>query len=309
MTVQDLVSSEETILITGASGFIGSNLVQACLQEGHYLVLVSRNPENLPYPTARNCKKISWDPDELSASMESVDVVIHLAGESVAGRRWSHGVKDAIQSSRVNTTRALVEAMSQAESKPRLMISASAVGIYGDKGDQIVSEKASYGDDFLADVCKAWENEAVRAESLGVEVAIPRIGVVLGKGAGVLEKMESPFRWFLGGPVGNPSIYLPWIHVDDVVGALFFAMENVELRGAFNVSAPEPVTMSEFASGIGWALRRPSWFPVPPALLRLLFGEAAQPILTSMRVMPYALLDNGYEFRYTDVRTALGDLL
>jgi len=309
MTLQDFTSSEETILITGASGFIGSHLVQACLQEGHYLVLVSRNPDHLPYPAARNCKKISWHPDELTAAMENVDVVIHLAGESVAGRRWSPQVKDAIQSSRVNTTRALVDAMSQADSKPRLLISASAVGIYGDKGDQIVSEKATCGDDFLANVCKAWEEEAMRAESLGVEVAIPRIGIVLGKGSGVLQKMEPPFRWFLGGPVGHPSIYLPWIHIDDVVGALFYAMEHAELRGAYNVCAPEPVTMREFASGIGWALRRPSWFPVPPALLRMLFGEAAQPILSSMRVMPYALQDHGFEFTYTDVRTALGDLL
>lgn len=306
---QESPLAKETILITGASGFIGSHLVKTCLQAGYYVILVSRTPEKLSIPTARNCKKISWDPKELARAMESVDVVIHLAGESVAGRRWSPEVKKAIRSSRVETTRALVEAMRQAESKSRLMISASAVGIYGNQGADLLTEKAPHGDDFLAEVCKAWEDEALKAEDFGVEVAIPRIGIVLGKGQGVLQKMVPPFQWFLGGPVGDASIYLPWIHVEDVVRALLHPLDHLTLRGPYNVCAPEPVTMQEFACALGWVLRRPSWFPVPPTLLKLLFGEAAQPILSSMRAVPNALHSSSFEFAYSDVHTALADLL
>ncbi|MDR9387454.1 MAG: TIGR01777 family oxidoreductase [Balneolaceae bacterium] len=306
---QDAPLAQETILLTGASGFIGSYLVKTCLQAGYYVILVSRTPEKLSFPTARNCKKISWDPDELASVMDSVDVVIHLAGESVAGRRWTPEVKKAIRSSRVETTRALVEAMRQAKSKPRVMISASAVGIYGNQGADVLTEKAPQGEDFLAEVCVAWEAEAHKAEDLGVEVAIPRIGIVLGKGQGVLEKMVPPFQWFIGGPVGDPSIYLPWIHVEDVVRALLHPVDQQTLRGPYNVCAPEPVTMQTFASALGWVMRRPSWFPVPPMLLKILFGEAAQPILSSMRAVPHALDSASFEFAYSDVHTALGDLL
>lgn len=306
---QDTPLAQETLLLTGASGFIGTHLVNTCLQAGYYVILVSRTPEKLSIPTARNCKKISWDPKELASVMDSVDVVIHLAGESVAGRRWSPEVKKAIRSSRVETTRALVEAMSKAKSKPRLMVSASAVGIYGNQGPEMLTEKAPHGDDFLAEVCKSWEAEALKAEALGVEVAIPRIGIVLGKSQGILEKMVPPFQWFLGGPVGDPTIYLPWVHMDDVVRALLYPVDHQTLRGPYNVCAPEPVTMQEFASALGWALRRPSWFPVPPMLLKLLFGEAAQPILSSMRTVPNALHSASFEFAYNDVHTALGDLL
>jgi uncharacterized protein (TIGR01777 family) len=306
---QDGPLAQETILLTGASGFIGSYLVKTCLQAGYYVILVSRTPEKLSFPTARNCKKISWDPEELASVMDSVDVVIHLAGESVAGRRWTPEVKKAIRSSRVETTRALVEAMRQAKSKPRVMISASAVGIYGDQDSDVLTENAPHGDDFLAEVCVAWEAEARKAEDLGVEVAIPRIGIVLGKGQGVLEKMVPPFQWFIGGPVGDPSIYLPWIHVEDVVRALLHPVEHHTLRGPYNVCAPEPVTMQTFASALGWVMRRPSWFPVPPMLLTILFGEAAQPILSSMRAVPHALDSASFEFAYSDVHTALGDLL
>lgn len=296
------------ILITGGTGFIGKELRETLLKAGNNLVIITRNPKKYEDESASNQRFISWD-DDLASEMENVNVVINLAGENLFGQRWNEQVKESIYSSRIDSTRSLVEAMRSAEKKPSVFISASASGIYGDQGDTILTEEFEVANDFLASVCKDWEEESQKATKLGVRVVNPRIGIVLEEGGGALEKMIPPFKFFVGGPIGDGKQYMSWIHRSDLVKALVFPIENEKLDGAYNVCSPNPATMNEVAETLGDVMNRPSFFRVPKFALDIVLGEAAQPITGSIRMQPKKLQVTGFEFRFEELEEALADII
>ncbi|MEX2478481.1 MAG: TIGR01777 family oxidoreductase [Gracilimonas sp.] len=296
------------ILITGGTGFIGEELRTLLLKEGHNLVIITRSPKKYEDENAKNQRFISWD-DDLAAEMNDVHAVINLAGENLFGQRWTDEVKSRIMSSRIESTKQLVDAMRSAEEKPKVFVSASASGIYGDRGEDVLDEEASVADDFLAEVCEAWESESQKATEFGVRVVNPRIGIVLEKGGGALEKMIPPFRFFIGGPIGTGDQYMSWVHRQDLCEALIFPIDHKELTGAYNVCSPNPVTMSEFARILGNVMNRPSMFKVPEFALSIVLGEAAKPVTDSIRMQPKKLQVSGFEFRFEELEEALADIL
>ncbi len=295
------------IIITGGTGFIGSYLCNELLKRGHFISIVTRSPEERSEEQSKNLRYIGWDHD-LSETMEQADVVYNLVGESLFGKRWTDSIKKAIYNSRIQSTKRLVEAMEEAGSKPDLFVSASAVGIYGDSGDTLLDESSPTGDDFLAEVCRDWEEESQKAADLGVRVVNPRLGIVLETDGGFLRIMKLPFLFFVGGPIGDGKQYVPWIHMDDLCRALIYLMENDDLTGPCNVCSPQPETMNQVASAMGNVLNRPSFFRVPEFVMKLVLGEAAQPTLSSLNVQPKVLQISGFEFQYEDLEEALADI-
>ena len=248
--------------------------------------------------------------DSWMKELEGADVVINLAGESIAARRWSPAQKRRIQESRLKATRALVEAISRCQAPPKALISGSAVGFYGPCGDETVTEEAPPGKDFLSEVCSLWEREALRAEKYGVRVVLLRTGLVLGRQGGALPRMLLPFQLFLGGPLGSGRQWVPWIHIEDVVGLVRYLVDHPNASGPFNVTAPEPQRNREFSRIAAGVLRRPCWLPAPAAALRLALGEMADALLLSgQKAIPQRALDLGYKFRYVDLTKALENLL
>ena len=296
------------LVITGASGFIGSELVER-LGSTHDLKLLTRQrPKKAVFSRAQ---WILWEPGapgEWERCVEGADGIINLAGEPIANKRWSLEQKDRIRFSRVNTTRALVRAIAKAKDKPKFLISGSAVGYYGPRGDEPLTENSPAGAGFLADICREWEDEARQAQGHGVRVVLLRTGIVLGKGEGALAKMVKPFKLFAGGYLGSGKQWMPWIHVEDEVGLIQFLMDHENAAGAFNVTAPNPVTMGEFCKALASVLNRPSWAPVPASVLTLLLGEMAEMLLTGQRAVPKAAQDLGYSFRYPTILEALRSL-
>jgi hypothetical protein len=244
-----------------------------------------------------------------AGEIEDADAVINLAGEPIAAKRWSPARKQKILRSRIDPTRALVEAIHAARKKPGVLINASAVGYYGDVPDGAVSEDHPGGSGFLADTCERWEREALIAREAGVRVALMRIGIVLGEGGGALSKMLLPFRFLVGGPLGTGSQWFPWIHSDDVVGAFVHVLLTPDLDGPINTTAPEPVTMKQFCFALGNVLRRPSWVSFPAPLLRTIMGEMAVMVLSGQKAVPQKLLASGYNFRHSNVLGALEAVL
>ena len=295
------------IVIAGATGMIGSSLVDRLSNRFDIsLVLLSRNPGRELH--VANQQWLAWQPGSDGAwqrTIDGADAVINLAGEPIAGKRWSTRRKLILRSSRIESTRALVEAIGKAKAKPQTLISASAVGYYGPHGDERLNEDRKPGDDFLSRLCVDWENEAKKAEALGVRVSMLRTGIVLAKGAGALKKMVPPFKMFTGGPLGSGQQWMPWIHIDDEVGLIEFLLDRSDAHGAFNGTAPNPVTMTEFSRTLGGVLNRPSWMSVPPSLLTLMVGEMADMLLTGQRALPEAALKLGFEFKYPHLVDAL----
>jgi uncharacterized protein (TIGR01777 family) len=294
------------LVITGATGFIGSFLVEQ-LRQKHSLELFSRKPPS----DTRNLRWVAWDPGSSGAwekSIDGADGIINLVGEPIAGKRWSPEQKEKIRSSRVRTTRVLVEAIGKANNKPKFLINASAVGYYGPRGDEVLTESSKPGEGFLADVCRQWEEEARRAEDHGIRVVVLRTGIVLAKGKGALAKMVKPFKFFAGGPLGSGQQWMPWIHIDDEVGLIQFLMDRSDAAGPFNATAPNPVTMEQFCKALGVAVNRPSWAGVPASLLTLALGEMADMLLTGQRAVPEAAEKLGYNFRYSNIAEALRSL-
>jgi uncharacterized protein (TIGR01777 family) len=275
--------------------------------------VVSRNPDRARASIGHLADRIvRWDPMEgppPPEAFEGVDIVLHLAGESVAEGRWTVAQKARIRDSRVVGTRNLVQGIAQVSDRPRVLVSASAVGYYGDRGEEELTESASPGRDFLADVCVAWEKEALAAEKLGVRVVTERTGIVLGAGGGALAKMLTPFKLGAGGPLGNGRQWMPWVHVSDLARLYLHAAEHESIRGPMNAVAPHPVRNSEFTKALGRQLRRPAFMPAPYLGLRLLFGEFAQVLFASQRVVPQVALDTGFTFQYPDIAAALKEIL
>lgn len=299
------------VILAGGTGFIGRNMTQRLLSEGHRVVLLTRNPNLIGAKQRPGLGIERWDAKSVgpwASQLSDATAVINLAGETIA-KRWSTRRKEQIVQSRVDATRALVSAMKQCTQKPALLVNASAVGYYGDTGNDEVSEERRKGTGFLSDTVDRWESEAGTAEALGVRVVMTRTGIVLGSGGGALPRMLPPFKLFMGGPIGSEQQWFPWVHIDDVVGAIMFPLSNRSISGPVNVVAPQPVTMKEFCSSLGKVLHRPSWFPVPPLVLRLALGEMAEMLLTGQRVRPRKLVESGYTFRYTSLYEALISIL
>lgn len=291
------------LFVTGGTGFIGAALCPALVSRGHELVIVTRSPAS--QPPLPKVTFLSWESDEWPRIMAEADGVVNMAGEPIAAKRWTARQKDRIRTSRIETTRRLVDTLARLPRRPSTLISASAIGFYGPRGDEELTEADPSGGGFLADTCRAWEAEAQRAERLGVRVVRLRIGLVLGPDGGALAKMVPPFRWFLGGPLGDGRQWISWIHRDDVVGLITWALEHRAIAGAVNATALQPVRMAVFCRMLGLALRRPSWAPAPAPVLRLLLGEMAELLLTGQRALPRAAQEAGYAFRFPEFERAL----
>ena len=288
------------ILITGGTGFIGTPLGLELRNSKHTVVVTTRRQSD-------SKEKLTWNPPGLISSdvISKFDAVINLAGEPIAPGRWTKERKELILTSRISTTRALVDSIKNAKKKPKALISASAIGYYGAHGDEHLTEDTAPANDFLADVCKQWEAEAFRAKEFGVRVVVVRIGGVLESDGGALPQMMVPFKYFLGGPFGSGRQWFSWIHRDDVVGIIKYALDNDNFSGPVNATAPNPLTNTEFSAALGKALKRPSWLAVPGFILRLTLGELGNVLLTGQRVFPEKALKAGYHFKYMEVKDAL----
>jgi uncharacterized protein len=298
------------VVVAGGTGFIGRSLLPALSLAGHRVVLLTRHPEGAQVPPDVTC--IPWDGRTQGEWVDRVrrsDAVINLAGESIGGGRWTRARKRRLVTSRIDATRALLEAIRSGSERPSLFISSSAVGYYGPVESGDVTEDHAPGSGFLANLCLRWEQEACAAGVLGIRVVILRTGVVLGRNGGALERMLLPFRLYAGGPIGSGKQWFPWVHRDDVEGVILFAMRNTALAGPVNVVAPGCVDMKSFCAALGIALSRPSWLPVPSFPLRAALGEMSGMILTGQRAVPSKLLSLGYEFRHPALGPALASVV
>lgn len=294
-------------LLTGATGLIGQEL----LGKLERAAVLSRDPEQarrrLPGVEAH-----AWAPEAgppPASVFHGVEVVFNLAGEPVAGGRWTAERKRRIRDSRVRGTRNLVTGLAGVESRPRLLVSASAVGYYGDRGDDVLDETSAPGRGFLADVCAEWEREALAAERLGIRVVCVRTGIVLAPGGGALARMLTPFRMGAGGRLGDGRQWMPWIHLEDEVGLLLHAMKDDRIHGAINAVGPRPVTNADFTRDLGRALHRPAFLPVPKIAMRLAFGEMSEILTGSQRVLPKEAERTGYTFKHPELAGALAAVL
>ena len=290
------------ILITGATGLIGRELQKALRAKGHELLLASRKePKDASY--------IQWNPTEGFAQpehLEGIEAVVHLAGESISALRWTEEKKKAIRDSRVMGTRNIVDTISELKQRPRVLVAASAIGFYGDRGDEELTETSKAGKTFLADVCREWEAEARRAEDSGVRTVLLRTGIVLSKEGGALGTMLTPFKFGLGGVIGNGKQWMSWVSMDDHIAAIIYSLENENVRGAVNSVSPNPVTNEEFTAVMGEVLYRPTFIPVPEFVVQLAFGEMGEALLLdSIKVVPKRLIDAGFEFKFPDLKKAI----
>jgi uncharacterized protein (TIGR01777 family) len=297
-------------LVTGGTGFVGRRLLAKLDRP----VVLSRNAEKAARQLETfQVRAFSWEPSSgppPAAAFEGIDTVFHLAGDPVADGRWSEKKKAQIRDSRVVGTRNLVAALRGLSTKPKTLVSASAVGYYGSRGDEELEERSPPGHDFLAEVCVGWEHEAVAAREFGVRVVPIRTGIVLGEKGGALAKMLPPFYLGLGGPLGSGEQYMSWIHIDDLVELLLFAAREGGIGGPLNGAAPHPVTNREFTKTLGRVLGRPTFMPpVPPLALKTLVGEFAEVLLASQRAQPRAALAAGFAFRFSDLGPALRNVL
>jgi uncharacterized protein (TIGR01777 family) len=298
------------ILVIGATGLIGRGLCRSLTDDGHTIVALSRSPGK---PAGLAVAEVhQWDSEAggpPEAALNGVDAVANLAGEPIVARRWSDEQKKLIRDSRVVTTRKLVEGLRSLNHKPGVLVGGSAVGFYGDRGDEQLVETSSPGGGFMSEVCQEWESEAARAAALGIRVVQVRTGVVLSRKGGALQKMLPPFKLGVGGPLGSGRQWFPWIHIDDIVGIIRHAILTSSLAGPVNGAAPQAVNNAEFTRELGRVLHRPAFLPVPEVALRLLMGEMSEVLFVSQRVVPEAALASGYEFKFPLLAPALEELL
>lgn len=295
------------ILVTGSSGLVGTALIPALEAAGHEVYRLVRSAPN------KAAKEINWNPSKGTidaASLEGMEAVIHLAGENIAEGRWTDEKKRRIRESRVKGTRLLSETLAGLQQKPHTLLSASATGFYGDRGDEILTEQSASGNDFLAEVCREWELATQPAAQSGMRVVNLRFGVILTAKGGALKKMLTPFKLGVGGKIGSGKQYMSWIGIDDAVGVILFALETESLRGPVNVVSPQPVTNLEFTKTLGRVLSRPTIFSVPTFAARLAFGEVADALLlASTRVEPLRLKETGYQFKYPELELVMHHII
>jgi len=300
--------SQKHILLTGGSGFIGQQLVPTLLSAGHTITVFTRNPKKTSAIFQQQVTTID-NLEGLSAD-DHFDAVINLAGEGIGDRRWTDSVKQQLRDSRLLTTASLVEYFKRANQKPAVFISGSAIGVYGLHGDEKLDEQATGDDSFSSKLCRDWEAQAAEAEALGIRCCYLRTGVVLGKNGGALSKMLPPFKMALGGPMGSGQQWMSWVHMDDLVNAIVYALETPSINGPINGTAPNPVTNKAFSKALGAALNRPAIIPMPAFVLKLMMGEMAEELLLSgQRVVPAKLTQSGFEFKYPQLDDALRDII
>ena len=294
------------IVVTGATGYLGKKIAAKLIERGDEIYILTRSPENAKkmIPHAKNF--IEWNPNSNSwyAFLEDKDAVINLAGENVMAHRWNNNHKQKILSSRIDTTRSLIAAFESIKHKPKVFVSASAIGYYGNR-EKLVDENSEPGQDFLAQVVAQWENETKKTDFLSLRRVNIRIGIVLDKEEGALAKMIFPFKFFIGGLLGSGTQWFSWVHVDDVVGIFLYAVDNELVNGILNAVSPNPVRMNEFCKTLGKVMKRPVLFKVPAIALKIIFGEAAQVILEGAKVYPNRTLETGYRFQYENIESAL----
>jgi uncharacterized protein len=299
------------VTVTGATGLIGARLISELKARGDEVTVLSRTPDSTRERLGAGWDVVRWDPSEGAAPREALDGrdgVVHLAGEPVA-QRWNAKVKERIRESREVGTRNLVAGIRAADPRPRVLVSSSAVGYYGPHGEEELPESTPPGSDFLAEVCVVWEREADAAAEAGVRVVKVRTGVVLDQEGGALKTMLPPFKLGVGGPVAGGRQFMPWVHVDDVVGIYLRALDDESWSGAVNATAPVPVTNKSFSKALGRALHRPAFSPVPAAAIQLLYGDMAEIVTKGQRAVPERTLALGYGFRHPDLDEALTSAL
>jgi uncharacterized protein (TIGR01777 family) len=300
------------IVLVGGTGFIGRALLRSLVIEGHRVVVLTREPSQIANLYSGSVKVERWDGHSVvgwASHVAAADAVINLAGASVAGGRWTPERKELLLKSRIEPTKALVDAILKSPKKPSVLINASAVGYYGDVPKFDVTESAPRGSDFLSSLVGAWEHETEPAADAGTRVALMRFGVVLEKEGGALPQLLLPFRLYAGGWFGDGNQWFPWVHRDDAVRAIMEPLENPYLSGPINVAAPQLVTLKEFCATVGKVINRPSWAPVPAFALRLLLGEMADMLLTGQRIIPQKLLDVKFGFTHPTAEAALRAIL
>lgn len=300
------------IIITGATGLIGKKLAKALSDRGDEVIVFSRNVKSArrKLPFIKNF--IEWDhtyPDQWKSHLNEKDAIIHLAGVNLFSKRWNKDFKKTIIESREVSTRNLVSAIHECEHRPKVLVSASGVGYYGDGGETILTEDSPRGNDFLANVCEIWESESRKASGYGIRNVQIRTGIVLSTEDGALKQMLLPFKFYVGGPLGSGKQWFPWLHIDDIVNIYVHAIDYQNISGPINAASINIVRMKDFAKTLGQVMNRPSWFPVPEVALKIIVGEAAGTAVSGQRVKINKLLNSGYVFKFENVKEALKDLL
>jgi len=300
------------ILITGATGLIGTKICKKLISDRKEITVFTRNPERAKkvLPGVKNF--IEWNYERIDDWMDMLngkDAIINLAGANLGAKRWNDKYKRKIYDSRIISTRNLVEAIKHCNTKPKVFISASAVGYYGDRGNEILTEESKTGEDFTASLCSDWEKEAAKIEEYNVRRASLRIGLVLSKEGGVLKKFLLPFKLFIGGPLGSGQQWFPCIHIDDLTDFIIYTLMNEQLTGPINCASPEIVTMKEFAKTLGQQLHRPALLPVPKFMLKIIKGEIADAAVSSQKLSVKKITDSGFNFKFGNLKDALRDLL
>lgn len=298
------------VLVFGGTGFIGEKLIDFLIKKQYEVVIVLRNIDKVKTNVRDKVQVCEWTDFQLLPcdQLNDVDVVINLIGESIGSGRWTKEKKEKILNSRIKATRAIVQAIENKIIDPKALINASAVGYYGPQLDELITEENPPGQDFLASVCIAWEQEARKVETYGVRLIILRFGIVLGRSGGTLKQMSLPYKFFVGGPIGSGRQWISWIHIDDLINIIDFSINNFEISGPVNVTTPNPVTMNEFSKTLGKALKKPSIFRVPAFAIRLVLGEMADLLVNGQRVIPKKLMDQNYEFVYPTLDKALREI-
>ena len=299
------------VVVSGATGFIGKALTEALLKQGETVIILSRSSSRKLPPDPR-VRHVVWNPGDAASTVSEIDgadAVINLAGEPIVGKRWSKTQKEKVLESRVWATQIAANSIKKALRKPAVLINASAVGYYGSRGGELITEDSSAGSDFLAQICKAWEAHAVRVEDFNVRVVRLRIGIVLDRNGGALMMMIPPFKMFLGGWLGSGNQWMSWITREDLIRLILFCLDHEQARGAVNAVAPQPVTNKAFSLVLAQVLKRPCLMPVPVFALKLLLGEVSEMLLTGQRVVPKKAQELGFVFNDPDIRHALESLL
>lgn len=301
------------VVITGATGFIGRHLTRRLIGRGDSVTALTRSPEQARSKLEPGAEAVSWHPPQadegLIRTIGEADAIVNLAGEPVADKRWTAQQKERIQNSRIYATTAIVDAIRNSAGRPQVLVNGSAVGFYGSRGAELLTESSAAGGDFLAGVVVAWEAAARQAEQLGVRTVFVRTGIVLGTDGGALPRLLLPFKLYSGGIMGNTDQWVSWIHIDDEVGLIIAAIDGQFASGPVNATAPNPMLMPQFSRAIGKALDRPTWVPGLPVLLKLAMGERSDVVLASQRVEPHRAEEAGYKFAHTEADQALRSLL
>lgn len=303
------------IAIAGATGFVGSRLVKRLQQEGHNVLVLTRNTafaqKVFPSKAFPNVEIVAYEPTVSGSWQDAIagcDGVVNLAGEPIAEERWTPEHKQKILNSRKLSTQKIVEAIAKASPKPTVLVNASAIGYYGTSETAAFDETSPSGNDFLAEVCQAWEAEASKVKDAGVRLVILRLGIILGMG-GALGKMITPFKLFAGGPIGTGRQWFSWIHIDDLVSLILQALTNPAMEGVYNATAPNPVRMTDLSQTMGDVMHRPSWLPVPAFALEALLGDGAKVVLEGQQVLPKRSVELGFDYQYPNLRSALAQIL